>query len=164
VRPAALGGLVVVLVACSHGDAPPPAAPRGPTACERAADSMVGAMLARLPASGSPTEQADALRRLIRVRCEQDGWSADATRCLIAMQKLDDAAPCAKLLTDGQQAALVRDQEAQAGVRAGARPATEPANPAGPAEAPSGAGPGGGSGTPGSLGATGGPGHPGRGR
>lgn len=136
-RPAALGGLVAVLVACSHGDAPPPAAPRGPTACERAADSMVGAMLARLPAEGVPTEQADALRRLIRVRCEQDGWSGDATRCLIAMQKLDEAAPCAKLLTEDQQAALVRDQEARSGARAGARPAVEPANrPAGSVEAP----------------------------
>ena len=129
---AARAALVVALAACQPAAAPPPAAPRGPTACERAADSMVGAMLARLPAEGTPTEQADALRRLIRVRCEQDGWSADATRCLIAIQKLDDAAPCAKLLTDDQQAALVRDQEAQSGapsgVRAGTRPATEPAD------------------------------------
>ncbi|HEX3473593.1 MAG TPA: hypothetical protein VHT91_01055 [Kofleriaceae bacterium] len=164
-RAAALGGLVVALVACQRADAPPPAAPRGPTACERAADSMVGAMLARLPASDAPAEQADALRRLIRVRCEQDGWSADATRCLIAMQKLDDAAPCAKLLTDDQQAALVRDQEAQSGARAGARPEIDPANrPAGPAEAPSGSEPAAGSGAPGSPGATGGLGHPGRGR
>jgi hypothetical protein len=125
VRAAARAGLVLALVACQHTAAPPPAAPKGPTACDRAADSMVGAMLAHLPASdaSTPTEEADALRRLIRVRCEQDGWSADATRCLIAMQKLDDAAPCAQLLTDDQQAALVRDQEAQAGPQAGARPA-----------------------------------------
>jgi hypothetical protein len=152
VRAAALGGLAVVLVACQRADAPPPAAPKPPTACERAADSMVGAMLARLPASGEPTEQADALRRLIRVRCEQDGWSAEATRCLIAMQKLDDAAPCAKLLTDDQQAALVRDQEGRSGVRAGGRPTSEPASrPTGSAEAPSGGGPAAGSGGPGSL-------------
>lgn len=80
---------------------------------------MVGAMLSRLPAADAPTEQADALRRLIRVRCEQDGWSAEATRCLIAMQKLDDAAPCARLLTDDQQGALVRDQ---AGAEGGGGP------------------------------------------
>ena len=153
-RAAALGGLVVALVACQRADAPPPAAPRGPTACERAADSMVGAILARMPAEDAPTEQADALRRLIRVRCEQDGWSADATRCLIAMQKLDDAAPCAKLLTDDQQAALVRDQGARPGAPAGARPANRPA---GSAEGPSGTAPGSGSGAPGG---TGGPGHP----
>ena len=77
-------------------------------------------MLARLPAADPPpTEEADALRNLIRQRCERDGWSAEATRCLIAMQRLDDAAPCAKLLTDDQQAALVRDQEAQHGAAAG---------------------------------------------
>lgn len=138
-RAAALGGLVLALVACQRAEAPPPAAPKRPTACERAADSMVGAMLARLPASDEPTEQADALRRLIRVRCEQDGWSAEATRCLIAMQKLDDAAPCAKLLTDDQQAALVRDQEGRSGA------------PAGSGEAPSGARPAAGSGARGIL-------------
>src|SRR5262249_56111787 len=100
-----------------EGGAPPPAAPKGPTACERAADSMVGAMLARLPAEGAPTEQADALRRLIRVRCEQDGWSADATRCLIAMQKLDDATPCAQLLTHDHHAAPVHAQPPQSRLR-----------------------------------------------
>jgi hypothetical protein len=115
-----IGGLALALIACQHADAPPPAAPSGPTACERAADSMVGAMLAHLPPADAPTEQADALRRLIRVRCEQDGWSAEATRCLIAMQKLDDAQPCAKLLTDDQQAALVRDQDAGSGGAPGA--------------------------------------------
>jgi hypothetical protein len=76
---------------------------------------MVGAMLARLPASDEPTEAADALRNLIRERCEKDAWSDEATRCLIAMKKLDDAAPCAKLMTEEQQAALVRDEEARFG-------------------------------------------------
>jgi hypothetical protein len=142
VRAAALGGLVLVLVACRRADAPPPAAPKPPTACDRAADSMVGAMLAHLPPADVPTEQADALRRLIRVRCEQDGWSAEATRCLIAMQKLDDAEPCAKIMPADQQAALTRDLEEQSGARAGART---------------------GAGAPGSLGGTRGPGHPGSG-
>jgi hypothetical protein len=91
---------------------------------------MVQAMLDRLSAKDSPpTEQADALRNLIRARCEQDAWSAEATRCLIAMKTLDDAAPCAKLMTDAQQAALVRDQQAQFG--AGPAPGTPP-GPAGP--------------------------------
>jgi hypothetical protein len=171
VTAAVRAGLVLALVACQHAAAPPPAAPNGPTACERAADSMVGAMLVRLPASDAPTptEEADALRRLIRVRCEQDGWSADATRCLIAMQKLDDAAPCAQLLTDDQQAALVRDQEAQAGPQAGARTAARPAR-AEASGSPGTPGPGapgapGTPGAPGSQGPTGrepgGSGHPG---
>jgi hypothetical protein len=126
VRTAALGGLVLVLVACRHADAPPPAAPKAPAACDRAADSMVGAMLAHLPPADVPTEQADALRRLIRVRCEQDGWSAEVTRCLIAMHKLDDAEPCAKIMPAAQQDALARDLEAQSGVRAGARVGAPP--------------------------------------
>jgi hypothetical protein len=132
---AALGWLAAALAACSHAEPPPPAAPRGPTACDRAADSMVGAMLARLPAADAPTEQADALRRLIRVRCEQDGWPADATRCLIAMQKLADAGPCAGLMPDDQQAALSRDLEAAfprraAGDRASGAGSTAPGTPA----------------------------------
>lgn len=126
--------LGAVLVTCRPADAPAPAAPRGPTACERASDSMVGAMLARLPASDAPTEQADALRNLIRERCERDGWSAEATRCLIAMKRLEDAEPCAKLLTDDQQAALVRDEEARQGAAAG-QAASQPGSGA-PAPAP----------------------------
>lgn len=151
-RVAALGGLALALIACQRAEAPPPAAPRGPTACERAADSMVGAMLVRLPASGAPTEQADALRRLIRVRCAQDGWSAEVTRCLIAMRKLDDAAPCAKLMPDDQQDALARDLDARSGApgAGGSAGATDaaPGSPTGPA---------------GTSGDTGGSGHPGGG-
>jgi hypothetical protein len=116
---ALVNGCVAAVMACAPAAAPPPAAPKGPTACERASDSMVGAMLARLPASNEPTEAADALRNLIRERCEQDGWSAEATRCLIAMKQLDEAAPCAKLMTDDQQAALVRDEEARFGAPPG---------------------------------------------
>jgi hypothetical protein len=130
---------MIALAGCQHADAPPPAAPKGPTLCERASDSMVGAMLARLPAGDAPTEQADALRNLIRVRCEQDGWSADATRCLIAIQRLEDAGPCAELLTDEQQAALVRDQEARFGRAAGGRASEKPGRNSGsaiPGDAP----------------------------
>lgn len=106
--------IVAALVACQHADAPPPAAPKGPTACARASDSIVGAMLDRLPADATPpTEEADALRNLIRERCEHDEWSAEATRCLIAMKRLEDAEPCAKLMTEDQQAALVADQNAR---------------------------------------------------
>ena len=151
-RAAALGGLALAVVACQRSEAPPPAAPRGPTACERAADSMVGAMLARLPASDAPTEQADALRRLIRVRCEQDGWSPEVTRCLIAMRKLDDAAPCATLMPDDQQDALARDLEARSGGHPAGQPAGASDDPADPRSGPSG-----------SSGDTGGSGHPGGG-
>ena len=120
--------IVAVLVACHHADAPAPVAPKGPTPCAHASDSMVQSMLDQLPEKAElPMEQADAIRNLIRERCEQDGWSAEATQCLIAMKRQDDAEACAKLLTDDQQAALVRDQEA----RFGAKPsgAAEPPAP-----------------------------------
>jgi hypothetical protein len=79
---------------------------------------MVAVMVDRLPAGDTPTETADAFRNLIRERCEQDAWSAEATRCLIAMKQLGDAEACAKLMTDDQQAALVRDEQARFGAAA----------------------------------------------
>lgn len=108
--------IIVALVACHHADAPAPVAPKGPTQCARASDNMVQTMLDRLPAKDTPpTDEADAFRNLIRERCEHDGWSAEATRCLIAMKSQDDAEGCAKLMTADQQAALVRDEQAQFG-------------------------------------------------
>lgn len=121
-RAPVLGGacIAAALIACHHVDAPAPAAPEGPTACARASDSMVAAMLARLPkADPPPTEEADAIRNLIRERCERDGWSAEATRCLIAMKRTEDAEPCEKFLTEDQQAALVGDEEARFGAARG---------------------------------------------
>jgi len=122
-----LAWLGLALAACG-GPPAPPAAPRGPTACARASDNMVQTMLDRLSVKDPPpTELADAIRNLIRERCERDAWSAEATKCLIAMKQQDEAARCAELLTEAQQAALVRDQEAQLG-----KPGPPPAPDAGP--------------------------------
>ena len=105
--------IVVALGACHHGDAPA-SAPKGPTQCARASDNMVQKMLDRLSSKDTPPmEEADAIRNLIRERCERDAWSAEATQCLIGMASLDDAAACATLMTEDQQAALVRDQAAR---------------------------------------------------
>jgi hypothetical protein len=126
--------IVVALVACHHADGPAPVAPQGPTQCARAADNMVQTMLDRLPAKDAPpTDEADTFRNLIRERCEHDGWSAEAMRCLIEMKSVDDAEVCATLMTDEQQAALVRDEQARFG---GGPPGAAPsaATPA-PAEA-----------------------------
>jgi hypothetical protein len=144
--------LVAGLGGCSH-EAPAPAAPKGPTACARASDSMVQTMLERLSTQDAPTDEADAMRNLIRERCEQDGWSPEATQCLIAMKSQDDAANCAKLMTDDQQAALVRDEQARFGGKPGAgsaAPAGGSAAPAGGSAAPAGgsAAPAGGSAAP----------------
>ena len=128
----ALGTLATLatLGACHSAEPPAAPTPKGPTACARASDSMVQTMLDRLSKDGPPpTEAADALRNLIRERCEQDGWSAEATRCLIAMTSVKDAEPCARLMTDAQQAALVRDESALFGATdAQATPASAPAS------------------------------------
>ncbi|HSS00801.1 MAG TPA: hypothetical protein VLM79_27275 [Kofleriaceae bacterium] len=126
---------LATLGACHSAEPPAAPTPRGPTACARASDSMVQTMLDRLSKDGPPpTEAADALRNMIRERCEQDGWSAEATRCLIAMTSVKDAEPCARLMTDAQQAALVRDESAMFGPAEAqasppAPPASAPADP-----------------------------------
>ena len=132
----AVAAALAILGACHPAEPPAAPAPKGPTACARASDSMVQTMLDRLSKDGPPpTEAADALRNLIRERCERDGWSAEATRCLIAMTSVKDAEPCARLMTDEQQAALVRDESALFGpVDAQASPASAPAS--GPAPGP----------------------------
>jgi hypothetical protein len=131
------------LTACASGAPPAPAAPKGPTACARASDSMVQTMLDRLPdKEAPPIEEADALRNLIRERCEQDGWSAEATRCLIATRSVDDAAACAPHLTDAQQAALVRDQSARFPAKGPASAAPAPPQAAPQPAPPTGSPPG----------------------
>jgi hypothetical protein len=87
-------------------------------------------MLVRLPADATlPTEQADAIRNLIRERCAHDRWSAEATQCLIAMVNLEDAEPCARLMTEDQQAALVADEQAQFGTAQPGRSEKPPEKP-----------------------------------
>jgi hypothetical protein len=116
--PRALVLALAALVACSGGGPSPaaPAAPNAPSACGRASDNMIAVLLDRLPkGSPPPTETADAFRNAIRDHCERDGWSAAATRCLIAMKQLSDAEPCAKLMTEDQQAALANAELAEVG-------------------------------------------------
>src|SRR5262249_756169 len=62
-------------------------------------------------------------------------------RCLTAMTKIDDAAACAKLMTDEQQAALVRDEDARFPRSDQAAPPAAASGPA-PAEAPAAGTPG----------------------
>lgn len=129
--------IIVALVACHHAEAPAPVAPKGPTQCARASDNMVQTMLDRLPVKDArPTEEADAFRNLIRERCEQDGWSAEATQCLIAMKQFEDAEGCAKLMTEDQQAALVRDEQARFGATPGDAAQAGPPAPSPPPTAP----------------------------
>ena len=106
--------VLALALGCSHPAPAPEVAPKGPTPCEHASDAMVQLLLDRMPdKEHMPTEEADQFRNLIRERCEQDHWSAEATTCLRNMTKLDDAEACSKLMTEDQQAALVRAEMAK---------------------------------------------------
>lgn len=108
IRAALLG----TLVACSGSPAPAtPTAPAGPT-CAAAAEHMVDEMAAANDPR-PPDDVLNGLISLIRRRCEQDQWSSEATACLHRITSPADADQCGTLLTDAQQAALVRDQDAK---------------------------------------------------
>jgi hypothetical protein len=106
--------LVVLLVACGGAAVPePPVAPRVKApSCAAAADGMVGVLLADKDPK-PPDDTVDGIRNLIRDRCQQDGWSAEAQRCLAEMKTPDDANTCGTLLTEAQQGALVQAQSAR---------------------------------------------------
>jgi len=101
--------LLVVLVACGGAqtpkDAPAPS-------CAKVADGMVAEMLATKQ-QPPPQETADMIKDIIRTSCDRDAWSDPARRCLATMKTEDDADRCAALLTDEQQAALVREEKAR---------------------------------------------------
>jgi hypothetical protein len=112
----------IVLAGC--GDPRPAAAPKPVEAdtCGSVADHMVEQMLVGKDPR-PPEDTVDGIKNIIRARCKQDTWTAAAQDCLRKMQHEADANRCASLLTEAQQAALVRDQGARAG---GDPPASPP--------------------------------------
>lgn len=109
---AAIVGVALALAACG-GPAKSAVPPKlvGPT-CADAAAHMVDEMAATKDPR-PPDETLNALIGLIRTRCDQDRWSPPAVACLSTMTSAADADRCGTLLTDAQQAALVRDQDAK---------------------------------------------------
>lgn len=106
--------LLVCVTACSH--APAPVAPQAPppATCARAAGHTADLVAIGLDPP-PPDDAVNALITLVRTRCEEDAWSPEARQCLSTMQTASDADRCGTLLTEEQQAALVRDQEAMLG-------------------------------------------------
>ncbi len=109
--------ILVVVVACGGGGTPPAAKPvPAGASCAAAADGLVGIM----PFAKDPkvtTDAADAARKLIIGRCDADQWSPEARRCFKDMKTADDANVCGTLLTDDQQAALVKAQAEKSGAK-----------------------------------------------
>lgn len=105
--------LLVLLAACGGGAAKPAAPPVPPNkapSCAAASDGMVGLLLADKDPK-PPDEVVDGYRKLIRERCEQDGWTPEAQRCWADAKTPDDLNVCGTLLTDDQQNALVKAQD-----------------------------------------------------
>ena len=104
---------LVVLVSCSHPakkekELGPP--PIKEASCEAAADGMIGLLVAG-KTEKAPEDAVDQLRVLIATRCREDHWVTEARGCLARMKTADDANTCGTLLTEEQQAALVKAQE-----------------------------------------------------
>lgn len=99
-----------VVIACGGPPKPPapPAALPAPT-CDRTAGHMVD-LLAEGKEPPPPDETLNAMIARIRTRCEEDGWTAEARRCLSKMTTAAEADHCGTLLTAAQQQALVDSQ------------------------------------------------------
>ncbi len=115
--------ILVLLAACGGASTPASAPPRSGPSCAHAADGMVGMLVAGMTPK-PPDADADGLRALVKKRCEVDHWSPEAMRCTAEMKTGDDANVCATLLTDDQQAALVKAQQEKYGAGTGSAAAT----------------------------------------
>lgn len=62
-----------------------------------------------------PEDDVRGMVQMISKRCEEDRWSPEAKRCLAEFKTASDADVCGTLLTDDQQAALIRDQNQKFG-------------------------------------------------
>lgn len=125
------GLLIALLFACGGGNkaATTPAQPT--TTCATVADAMVGAMVAtKEPRPGE--DVIASFTTLIRTRCDEDQWTAEARQCLATMTTRAEAEHCSTLMTEAQQANLVRDQQAKFGAGEPDAPRAEPEPPRAP--------------------------------
>ena len=130
---------IVLAAACGGGSSKSSTMSKadGPT-CAAVADSMVAMMSEGKEATKAMVDTKEDFAAIIRTRCDEDRWTAEARQCLSTMKSRADAERCSTLLTDEQQANLVRDQQA----KFGAEPPAEPPTPEPAAEpAPTGAAP-----------------------
>jgi hypothetical protein len=140
--------LVIALVAaCGGGVKKEETAPPkiDTTSCTAVSESMVAALMQDKEVKGNIEARADDIRAMIRKRCEQDAWTAEARQCIVKMQSNEDAIRCNEMLTPEQRDGLVREQDQQLGTKSEpvqpaaeqTEPATTGAPPPPPAPAPS---------------------------
>ncbi len=127
--------LLVLVLGCGGGSKKAAETPKEAPTCAAVADAMIALMLEGKEQTPKVKETTEGFTAIIRNRCDADAWSADAKQCLAGMTTRDDAERCSKLLTEEQQANLVRDEKA----KYGAPPAEPEAAPPPPSPASTGA-------------------------
>jgi hypothetical protein len=124
--------IALVLAACGgNGSKSSTMAKAGPT-CGDVANAMVGMMAEGKESTKAFVDAKEGFVTIISTRCTDDAWTAEAKQCLATMKSREDAERCSTLLTEQQQANLVRDQKA----KFGASPEAEAPPPPAPVEAP----------------------------
>ena len=108
---------IALLAACGGGSKSSSTTPKkAPVTCATTADGMMAMMMEGKEGNKERVEEAaDGFKAIIRTRCEQDSWTAEAQQCLSTMKTRTDAERCSTMLTEEQQANLVRDQKAKYG-------------------------------------------------
>lgn len=99
--------LALVVAACSHSDAPPPADPT--VAAVPAADPApcpdVAAQAAKLMA-------ADQIKPMVAGHCVDDRWSVELRKCVLLAKSQQELEPCHRDFTGTQFESLKRDMDA----------------------------------------------------
>ncbi len=123
--------VLVLVLGCGGGSKKAEAPKPVEAACPAVADAMVGMMMEGKEETPKAKEAMAGFTDIIRTRCDADAWSAEARQCLAAMKTREDAERCSNMLSEEQQANLVRDEKAKFGEGTPAPEASEP-----PAQAP----------------------------
>jgi len=128
----------VIAAGCGGSSKPSTTAKvEGPT-CTDVAESMVTMMGEGKESTKAFVDAKEGFTTIIRTRCDDDNWTADAKRCLATMKSHADAEHCSTMLSEEQQANLVRDEKAKFGAGSEPTPQAETGGapaPAAPVEA-----------------------------
>jgi hypothetical protein len=128
-RPCLLAVAVVVLVGCSHSDAPPPAEPTvaAVPAAAPAPCPDVAAQAAKLMA-------ADQIKPIVTSHCVDDRWSVELRKCVLLAKSQQELEPCHKDFTGNQFESLKHDMDAikTADTSSPSSPTTRPTSAAPP--------------------------------
>ena len=107
--------IALVLAACGGGSSKSSTMAKAGPSCGDVADSMVAMMAEGKESTKAFVDAKEDFVTLIRTRCDEDAWTAEAKQCLATMKSREDAERCSTLLTEQQQQSLVRDQKAKFG-------------------------------------------------